>query len=190
MQRVFVSTRPSQRVRSLDNLYCTVPRLTNHHQVSHSKRGTPIDPSGTMQVNPPTGNPLRVNPPANARESSQELLYSRRIRNLQTPITQPKTYRHSPLIHIIIKIDDQADLLPDKQVPNSIVRPRAYRQVWPNPAQPSQEYFFPDCRGTPRITHAPPIRVSIERSVFTLSQLSSLNKILPDISWPGQIWDC
>src|SRR5213593_1409922 len=122
MQRVFISTRPSQRVCSFDNLYCTVPRLTNHHQVSHSKRRTPIDPSSTMQVNPPTGNSLRVNPPTNARESSQELFYPRRIRNLQTPITQPKTCRHSPLIHIIIKINHQADLLPDKHVPNSIVR--------------------------------------------------------------------
>src|SRR6266581_6978723 len=152
MQRVLVSTRPRQRVCSSDNLYCTVLRLTDRHQVSHSKRRTPIDPSGTMQVNPPTGNSLRVNPLANARESSQELFHSRRIRNLQTPIIQPKTYRHSSLIHIIIKINDQADLLPGKQVPNSIVRSRAYRQVWPNPAQPNQEYFFPDCRGTLRIT--------------------------------------
>src|SRR6266571_2764068 len=160
MQRVLVSTRPRQQVCSFDNLYCTVPRLTDRHQVSHSKRRTPIDPSSTMQVNPPTGNPLRINPLANARESSQELFYSRRIRNLQTPVTQPKTYRHSPLIHIIIKINDQADRLPDKQVPNGIVRSRAYRQVWPNPAQLSQEYFFLDCRGTLRITHVPPIGVS------------------------------
>src|SRR5437867_2086263 len=148
MQRAFVSTRPRQRVSSLDNLYRTVPRLTDRHQVSHSKRRTPIDPSGTMQVNPPTGNSPRVNPPANARESSQELFYPRRIRNPQTPITQPKTHRHSPLTHIIIKINNQTDLLTDKQVPNSIVRSRAYRQVWPNPAQLNQEYFFLDCRGT------------------------------------------
>src|SRR5437867_6279694 len=166
MQRVFVSTRPSQPVCSFDNLYRTVPRLTDHHQVSHSKRRTPIDPSSTMQVNPPTGDPLRANPPANARESSQELFYSRRIRNLQTPIIQPKTHSHPPLTHIIIKINDQADLLPNKQVPNSTVRSRADRQVGPNPAQPNQEYFFPDCRGTLRITHAPPIRVSIELSVL------------------------
>src|SRR5437867_9137046 len=164
MQRAFVSTRPRQRVSSLDNLYRTVPRLTDRHQVSHSKRRTPIDPSSTMQVNPPTGNPLRVNPLANARESSQELFYSRRIMNLQTSITQPKTHRHSPLIHIIIKINNQTDLLPDKQVTNSIVRPRAYRQVWPNPAQHSQGHFFPDSRRALRITHAPPIQVSIERS--------------------------
>ncbi len=142
MQRVFVSTRPRQPVCSFDNLYCTVPRLTDHHQVSHSKRRTTIDPSSTMQVNPPTGDPLRVNPPANARESSQELFYPRRIRNLQTPITQPKTYRHSRLIRIIIKINDQADLLPDKQIPNSIVRSRADRQVRPNPAQLRQESSF------------------------------------------------
>src|SRR5213594_3844788 len=166
MQRAFISTRPRQPVCSFDNLYRTVPRLTDHHQVSHSKRRTPIDPSGTMQVNPPTGNPLRTNPPANARESSQELYYSRRIRNLQTPIIQPKTYRHSPLTHIIIKINDQANLLPDKQVPNSTVRSRAYRQIWPNPAQHSQEYFFLDSRLALRITHAPHIRVSIKRSTL------------------------
>src|SRR2546426_12820396 len=120
MQRAFISTRPRQRVCSFDNLYRTVLRLTDHHQVSHSKRRTSIAPGGTMQVNPPTGNSLRVNPPGHARESSQELFYSRRIRNLQTPITQPRTYRHSPLIHIIIKINHHADLLPDKQVPDSI----------------------------------------------------------------------
>src|SRR5437867_11411303 len=160
MQRAFVSSRPRQPVCSFDNLYCTVPRLTDHHQVSHSKRRTTIDPSSTMQVNPPTRNPLRANPPGHARESSQELFHSRRIRNLQTPITQPKTCRHSPLIHIIIKINHQAHLLLDKQVPNSIVRPRTYRQEWPNPAQHSQEYFLLDCRGTLRITHVPPIGVS------------------------------